>query len=1117
MIKKKKTLYLVWGERNNQDGIITHANVGETTRTVEERLKDSDYARKRAGGQWVIGHRLKLPVGKSDHDVHRLLERDGYFRTPKTEEYEFNLSADILKKIIAGYRNELKYGVKRPNSYAVRVTQKTAVDQIVQYIKDGKIEEAFLLAALPRFGKSFVCLESIRVGYKSADVLFVTAKPDAFLSWKEELEQHVNYKGWNYYDSSHCSKTNPLAVDFNPGKFNLVFLSLQDSKGKELSKKKFKEKLNSVLSHKFDMLIVDEVHFGVDTKKTEQFLNKIHYDKRVDISGTAYRRLVSGEYEPRNIFVYGEFEETADVSRKVLTRLDAPERVLLTVDIEKQLVKELGEFYSFDEEGFKFSTLFVVGEDGKFVNELQVHKFFEILKPTIPRQFGGISPWHHVNPEYLNHMIWFLPPRVEIVEAVARLLRKTPAYIDYKIYVAAGNNDGAGSNGDILQQVKNDVKIKQKTIVLSGVKLSTGVTMPAWWSVFLMNDTDSLELYIQESLRCKTPDKNKRKCYTFDLNPNRSLEMRYQLAEHMSASSDGTVDEWLVKYNEVLPIMSLEGNTLVQFDVNQILEAFVDSQEARAFMRSWTNAGLINPYNLDKKTAAFLDSLEFSDRVCCNKSITISDQVPKGKACEKTRIGGKSKKSEKNELTKQAKKLLVLLQRVPAYLYLTELEINNWDVFRNITDGGLFRKVVGISQAAFCDLVTKGCYPQKRLDLLIRRFYITKQKMTSREIIDELYFSSTQSKTPKELVAKMHDQLPTGTWADKNKIIVDLACGRGPFLYDAVERFDKGLRNEIPNREQRIKHILENQVFGYDIDWLQCKIAEKLLRESFAKNLSNPVGQNGKLNVFNRDSLRENFDMMKFDVIVGNPPYQKGKKHDFYCEFVKKSLELVRSDGYILFVTPNRLFIPSSKLNKMLEEKKLVYVNWNVGEHFSDVDTFVCSWLIQNKSDDGTEVSVQTADKVFRVGRQSILPSSEDMDLSDLFLSISNKIFQENPKINFLKKRKTSQDLFLKRQWRRWNSITKKGGKHTFNPSDNEKDGRWVNFAGDRRNVIFYLCESKAIRYITSAFSGSMNVPPFLWGKIPRVDFKRPWSDQQLYKHFGLSVEEINHIEQKIK
>ena len=68
--------------------------------------------------------------------------------------------------------------------------------------------------------------------------------------------------------------------------------------------------------------------------------------------------------------------------------------------------------------------------------------------------------------------------------------------------------------------------------------------------------------------------------------------------------------------------------------------------------------------------------------------------------------------------------------------------------------------------------------------------------------------------TPPELANKMLDLLPQELFRSPKTTFLDPFTKSGVFLREIVKRFDKGLETVIPDRQQRIDHILHHQVFG---------------------------------------------------------------------------------------------------------------------------------------------------------------------------------------------------------------------------------------------------------------------------------------------------------------
>jgi hypothetical protein len=91
----EKWIYLVAGSRNvitahSQGGLW--ANLGETSRSVEERLEGLDYRRKAAGGDWIILNQWRVPDWISDGMLHtklRLKPKIKWLDSHNTEEFLF--------------------------------------------------------------------------------------------------------------------------------------------------------------------------------------------------------------------------------------------------------------------------------------------------------------------------------------------------------------------------------------------------------------------------------------------------------------------------------------------------------------------------------------------------------------------------------------------------------------------------------------------------------------------------------------------------------------------------------------------------------------------------------------------------------------------------------------------------------------------------------------------------------------------------------------------------------------------------------------------------------------------------------------------------------------------
>ena len=212
--------------------------------------------------------------------------------------------------------------------------------------------------------------------------------------------------------------------------------------------------------------------------------------------------------------------------------------------------------------------------------------------------------------------------------------------------------------------------------------------------------------------------------------------------------------------------------------------------------------------------------------------------------------------------------------------------------------------------------------------------------------------------TPLELVKEMLATLPKEVWSNPNLKWLDPANGTGPYPLIVIWRLMQGLKEWEPDAEKRYKHIVENMIYV-------CELQPKNMFLYMC--LVDPYDEY-QLNVYTGSFLTKEFDyhmkevwgLEKFDIIIGNPPYnnagglEAGGKN-LYSKFIISSLKIMNKDGYLCFIT-NAGFLKSTDGNRSeiissLLSGNLIYINLNeCKKHFPGVGgaMIFCYFLFQN-------------------------------------------------------------------------------------------------------------------------------------------------------------------------
>jgi len=644
----------------------------------------------------IIEEVIRVEDWISDHTIHAELQKMGKLRVRMDKEREwFECSVEDVKTAI----NNICYGISRPNNFPMRDEQKACCDQAVQHFLNGG--DKFLINAKMRFGKTFVSYQVIKeLALKR--VLVITYKPAVDSSWREDMETHVDFDGWVYKSAKEFSSENPIKLDSN--NVEILFTSFQDFNDFN------KAKWDLAKNYHYDMIIIDEMHYGSKTERAQESLKNLSYDRILYVSGTPLKALMGGEFLDEEIYTWGYADEQAKRKLEQENNWETeiyrwlPVMKFHTFEVSEE-AKKLTTCYS-EEEGFTMTKMFGSNDGETFIDESAVKLFLDQVFGIGVRKDNSPIRSHAV-----DHMLFVMPPNVKSATVMSKMLESRVGN-NYKIINVAGDNVRK------LEEVKEYIRRNDKSITVTCGRFNTGVTVPEWDMVIMLDDTRAPETYFQTIFRCQSPDKQRGKelCSVVDFNPQRCLEMIYEFVD-ITAKKGKSTQQALRDFLEFAPVLDHSGNKPVEINVNDVLNMMAETggyaaRFGSSIMLNWT---MLN----DAADKFFGINLDSSTKI----NSKISDNgLEKGKNFDSTGTKSKAEQDEEEQAIRELKqRVITMMRRLPTYLFLEKEKIENVkDIVYNNNDE-LFYDTVGISIESFNKLCS-GFIKTDRLDRAIMAY-----------------------------------------------------------------------------------------------------------------------------------------------------------------------------------------------------------------------------------------------------------------------------------------------------------------------------------------------------------------------------------------------------------
>lgn len=472
--------------------------------------------------------------------------------------------------------------------------------------------------------------------------------------------------------------------------------------------------------------------------------------------------------------------------------------------------------------------------------------------------------------------------------------------------------------------------------------------------------------------------------------------------------------------------------------------------------------------------------------------------------------------------------------------------------------------------------------------------------------------------TPPEIANQMLDMLPQELFQSPDTKFLDPACKSGIFLREIARRLIKGLAPVIPDLQQRIDHIYQRQLYGIAITELTSLLSRRSVYCSkYPNSIYSVTGfEDAQGNIrfkriqhrwkdgrcafcgasqgqYDRDEALEThaYELihttrpeeifkMKFDVIIGNPPYQLGaaggnRDIPIYHKFVDQAMKL--KPRYLAMIIPSRwmasgLGLSEFRRTMLIDRRIRRLVDYPIAsEIFPGVEIKggVCYFLWERDTEGDCTVTTIRGDhiigpvnrnlgeydifvrdiraldilhKILKMGEPSIteiLSVDKEFGWTSNFDGFHNEQLPGDVPIYYIRKTKRSMG------WMDPSTITKSQkliatwkvmitkaygagediphqilGQPFVVPNPSVCTQSYLFFYVDSKtaaeSIESYL-RTRFFRFIVSLRKITQDATRSTYMWVPQQKWDHNWTDDELYKKYGLTEAEIAYIETRIR
>jgi len=217
-------------------------------------------------------------------------------------------------------------------------------------------------------------------------------------------------------------------------------------------------------------------------------------------------------------------------------------------------------------------------------------------------------------------------------------------------------------------------------------------------------------------------------------------------------------------------------------------------------------------------------------------------------------------------------------------------------------------------------------------------------------------------KGQEEIAKLMVSELPEELFTNPNTTFCDPAMGGGQYLQAIINRCKL-----YYNIEDILPRIYGAESSVIHLNW---------------------VKRNTELGGSNLTKNHEDFNGMKFDVVIGNPPYQGGSESKRWVLWHKFLENAVSQSDRVSYVIPSSITSPGKMWNMIREN--LVKIDFTVSDHFRGVGSTFCRVVIDKNFSGDTEIVTDEGTMMLDVSGYDFLPPVVNSHNMSLYSRFSN-------------------------------------------------------------------------------------------------------------------------------